>query len=153
MSPTRIGAKGLDLIRRFEGFALVSYPDPGSHDGNPWTIGYGHASPDIHSGMRWTQRQCDNALAADLCRFEATVRDGIGDKPTTQDQFDSFCSLCFNIGPAAFKSSTLLKMHKAGRTMEAADQFLRWNRNAGKVMQGLTNRRQAERALYLGTDK
>lgn len=31
----------------------------------------------------------------------------------------------------------------------AADEFLRWNKAGGKVLNGLTRRREAERALFL----
>ncbi|MGC6204762.1 glycoside hydrolase family protein [Citrobacter werkmanii] len=31
----------------------------------------------------------------------------------------------------------------------AADEFLRWNKAGGKVLNGLTRRREAERSLFL----
>ena len=58
-------------------------------------------------------------------------------------------SLTFNIGTIAFKNSTLLKKLNAGDRVGAADQFLVWNKAGGKVLQGLVNRRQAERAQFL----
>lgn len=33
--------------------------------GAPWTIGYGHAGPEVHQGLRWTQAQGDAALVSD----------------------------------------------------------------------------------------
>jgi lysozyme len=44
--------------------------------------------------------------------------------------------------------STLLRLHKRGDYAGAKDQFARWNKNDGKVMNGLTRRRAAEAALY-----
>ncbi|MGI1239453.1 glycoside hydrolase family protein [Klebsiella quasipneumoniae subsp. similipneumoniae] len=37
----------------------------------------------------------------------------------------------------------------AGDVKGAADAFLSWNRSGGKVMAGLTNRRKAEREVFL----
>lgn len=66
--------------------------------------------------------------------------------PTTQNQFDALVSFHYNTG-AIFKA-TLTKLHKAGKFVEAAAEFLRWNKAGGKVMPGLTRRRQAESDLY-----
>ena len=148
VNPTRIGPNGLALIRKWEGLALKAYPDPGSHDGNPWTIGYGCTGSNIKKGLVWTEQQCEAELAGRLCAYEAAVRDGVGTKPTTQNQFDAMVALCFNIGIAAFKASTVLRKHNAADYMAAAAAFGMWDKNAGRVMRGLVNRRAAEAALY-----
>jgi lysozyme len=46
-------------------------------------------------------------------------------------------------------TSTLLRKLNAGDYAGAADEFLRWNKAGGKVLNGLTRRREAERALFL----
>ncbi|EBY2991617.1 lysozyme, partial [Salmonella enterica subsp. enterica serovar Typhimurium] len=46
-------------------------------------------------------------------------------------------------------SSTLLRKLNSGDYAGAADEFLRWNKAGGKVLNGLTRRREAERALFL----
>ena len=43
----------------------------------------------------------------------------------------------------------VLRELNAGNDMSAAQGFLLWNRAAGKVMTGLTNRRKDEMALFL----
>jgi lysozyme len=40
----------------------------------------------------------------------------------------------------------------AGERAQAGDAFLMWNKAAGKVMKGLTRRREAERHLFLTGD-
>lgn len=72
---------------------------------------------------------------------------------TTQNQFDAMVSLCYNIGPANFATSSVAKLHNAGNHSAAADAFLKWNKGRvrGKltVLEGLNRRRHAERKLYL----
>lgn len=70
----------------------------------------------------------------------------------SQSQFDALVSFAYNVGIGAFRSSTLLRKLNAGDYQGAADQFLLWDKNDGKVMRGLTRRRQAERALFLSVD-
>jgi len=150
----QIGSDGIALIKRFEGCAKAlgngsfdAYPDPGT-GGDPWTIGWGSTGPDIHKGLVWTQAQCDARLEADLQHFSAKVAAMV--PSATQHQFDALTSFAYNLGPGNLASSTLLKKHKAGDFAGAANEFLRWNRAAGRVLPGLTKRRAAERLLYLG---
>lgn len=143
-----ISPKGIALIHSFEQCKLAAYPDPGSKDGNPWTIGWGSTGADIRRGTVWTQEQADARFARDIADFSAKVWNLVKDVPTTQSQFDSFCSLAYNIGIGAFSKSTVLRKHKAGDHTGAARAFLMWNKNNGAVMRGLTRRRLAESELY-----
>jgi len=147
-SPRHVSNNCISLIKRFEGCVLGAYPDPGT-GGDPWTIGWGTTGPDIHKGLIWTQEQANERLASDVAKFAARVDQLIGDASTTQSEFDALVCLAYNIGLGNFGSSTLLKLHKAGRVQEAAQQFVRWNKAAGKIMRGLTRRREAESALYV----
>jgi GH24 family phage-related lysozyme (muramidase) len=147
-----LGARGLALIRRFEGCArrradglFEAYPDPGT-GGAPWTIGWGATGPDIGPGTVWTQAQCDARLAADLARHAAEVAKVIGPAATSQAQFDAMVSFHYNTG--AIARSTLGRLHRAGDQAGAAAQFARWNRAGGRVLAGLTRRRAAEETLY-----
>jgi GH24 family phage-related lysozyme (muramidase) len=139
---------GIALMHAFEGCRLSAYADPGSADGHPWTIGWGSTGPGISKGVVWTQQQADERFAADLAKFAAKVRDVLGGTATTQSQFDAMVSLAYNIGVGAFSKSTVLRKHKAGDYAGAKAAFLMWNKNDGKVMAGLTRRREAEAALY-----
>jgi len=136
------------LVKSFEGCVLNAYPDPATK-ADPWTVGFGHTGPEVKRGVVWTLAQAESALTADLARFGRIVANAIGTTPTSQHQFDAMTSLIFNIGPGNFLSSTLLRKHCARDYVGAAEQFLRWNKAAGKVMAGLTKRRAAERELYL----
>lgn len=149
-SGLRVNAKGLALMREFEGCKLNAYPDPGSADGDPWTIGWGSTGPGIHKGVTWTQAQADERHEADVAKFAAGVERLLDGVPTTEDQFSAMVALAYNIGLSAFGSSTVLRKHKALDHEGAAAAFGLWIKNAGKVMNGLVRRRKAEAALYLG---
>lgn len=144
-----ISKSGLDLIKSFEGCKLSAYPDPAT-GGDPWTIGFGTTGPGIVKGLTWTQAQADRAIAVDVSKFSDGVTNLIGAAPTTQGQFDAMVSLAYNVGLGNLRESTLMRMHKDGDYAGAAGQFLRWNRAAGKIMDGLTRRREAEAKMYRG---
>lgn len=137
------------LIKHFEGCRLKAYPDPGSADGKPWTIGYGHTGRDVVKGLRWTQAQADAALAQDVARFAGEV-EGLIKVSVTQSQLDALVSFAYNVGLGALAGSTLLRLLNTHDHDGASRQFARWNKNSGQVMRGLTRRRAAESALFLG---
>lgn len=147
----KISRAGIELIKKFEGIRLDAYPDPGT-GGEPFTIGYGITSAaglgEIRKGMTITQAQADEWLVAALVKYEAAVLRHLKRVPS-QAQFDAMTSLCFNIGESAFSKSTVVKKFNAGDIEGAANAFANWRMAGGKVMQGLVNRRAAERALFL----
>lgn len=147
----RTSASGRAAITRHEGLRLTAYPDPAT-GGEPWTIGVGHTSragpPKVTKGMKITRAQADEILSRDLATFEAAVSKAVK-VPLNQNEFDALVSLAFNIGAGAFAKSTLVKKLNAGDRAGAATAFLSWNKAAGKVMKGLTKRREDERRLFL----
>ena len=84
----------------------------------------------------------------DLIEFEHTVNSSVK-VPLNQNQFDALVSLAYNIGSNAFKSSTLVKKLNTNDYQGAADQFNVWVNAGGKRMQGLVNRRDKEKLLFL----
>lgn len=152
-----ISSRGISLMHQFESCRLTAYPDPGSANGEPWTIGWGSTGPGIHKGVVWTQAQCDERFARDLVKFEIGVNTLLAGHPTTQGQFDALVSFAYNVGldldedtkAEGLGDSTLLRKHLAGDYSGAAAEFAKWNKNDGAVMKGLTRRRAAEAALYL----
>jgi lysozyme len=143
----KLSQKGIELIKQFEGYSSKAYPDPAT-GGAPWTIGYG-TTKGVKPGMVITAQQAEKMLRDDVAKFESGVSSLIT-APTTQGQFDAMVSLAYNIGLGNFGKSTLLKKHNARCYTCAADQFRVWNRANGKVMNGLTKRRAAEREVYMG---
>lgn len=142
----KLSQRGIDLIKQFEGYSSKAYPDPAT-GGAPWTIGYG-TTKGVKPGMIITAEQAEKMLRDDVAKFESGVS-SLVTTPTTQGQFDAMVSLAYNIGLGNFGKSTLLKKHNARCYTCAADQFRVWNRANGKVMNGLTKRRAAERQVYM----
>jgi lysozyme len=68
--------------------------------------------------------------------------------PCTQNQFDALVDFVFNVGPAQFLTSHILRYHLAGEYEKAAAEFPKWKFDNGKVIAGLVTRRQKERDLY-----
>jgi lysozyme len=140
----KINEKGLALVKRFEGLRLEAYRCPAG----VLTIGYGSTGPHVKQGMCITEEEAEALLRKDLSRFESGVWQIAG--AATGDQFSAMVSLAFNIGLGAFATSTLVKRHKAGNHVGAANAFLMWNRAGKQILQGLIRRRESERKLYLG---
>jgi len=145
-----ISDAAIESMKESEGLRLTAYPDPGSRDGHPWTIGYGSTGPDIRKGVVWTKDQAHARFVADVRRFEDQVEKVLKGAATTQGQFDALVHFAYNIGTRALSKSTLMRLHKAGNFDKAALEFARWNKNDGKVMAGLTKRRAEEAAMYRG---
>lgn len=147
-----VSKAGIDLIHSFESFQQLAYRDPGSKDGLPITIGWGSTRDEqgkpIRLGDVWTRERADARFADDLADFTADVLKAVAPAPVTQGQLDALVSFAYNVGIDAFRSSTLLKMHKAGDYAGAKAQFARWCKNDGQTLKGLVRRRAAEAALY-----
>lgn len=142
----KLSQRGIDLIKQFEGYSSKAYPDPAT-GGAPWTIGHG-TTQGVKPGMIITAEQAEKMLRDDVAKFESGVS-ALLKVPTTQGQFDAMVSLAYNIGLGNFGKSTLLRKHNEKCYSCAAGQFPAWNRAAGKVMNGLTRRRNAERDVYM----
>lgn len=135
--------RGIKAIEGYEGVRLNAYLD----SVNVPTIGVGHTLG-VKMGDQITKEQAEEFLRADLEDAEYAVNKYVL-MPINQNQFDALVSFVFNLGSGAFKGSTLLKRLNAGLYQEAANEFLKWNRAGGVVLQGLVNRRAAERTMFL----
>jgi lysozyme len=158
----RVSPAGIALIHSFEDLRLAAYPDPGSKNGKPWTIGWGsttdEAGKPILPGTIWSKERCDARFAQSIAAFEGGVTRLIGSAPTSQAQFDALVSFAYNCGldededtiAEGLGDSTLLKKHNAGDYAGAAAAFASWVYNDGRKMAGLERRRAAEARHYQG---
>ena len=140
----------IDHVKRWEGLKLTAYPDPGSRDGHPWTVGHGHTSDGhmkVYRGLTITVAQAEAALEYDLNEVAAAI-DEVVKVELSDNQFGALVSFAFNVGVGAFKKSTLLKKLNQGLYEAVPAELARWNKNDGKVMKGLVNRRAAEAGLW-----
>ena len=138
--------RGIKFVAGFEGLSLVAYPDPGT-GAQPYTIGFG-STVGVQKGDTITLEEAYDLLEQDVMHAEDVVNERVK-VPLNQGEFDSLVSFVFNCGEGNFRKSTLLKLLNQMQYQQAAEQFVRWNRAGGQVMNGLTRRRQAERDLFL----
>lgn len=149
MKATKLSLKGFELIKRFEGLSLKPYICPA---GIP-TIGYGNTY--YPNGKKVTlkdepitQSIADKLLESLLPPYEKAV-DSFCRDDISQSQFDALCSFAYNVGIGNLQKSTLIKKVNTNPSDPTIkDEFLKWNKGAGKVLAGLNKRRQAESDLY-----
>lgn len=115
------------------------------------TIGYGHTEG-VKLGDRTTPERALRLLSEETLVIERKLRECIGDVPLYSSEWDAYVSLAYNIGTGAFCSSTLVKLlkEKPPKYEEACKQILRWDKQKGKVLKGLTRRRESEYKLCMG---
>lgn len=140
----RISDKGIQLIKRFEGCRLTAYKAVPTE--KMYTIGYGHYGVD--SGTVITQAQADMYLKIDLEKFDNYVNKYVT-VPITQGMHDALVSFAFNCGAGSLKKSTLLKKLNQRDYIGAADEFCKWNKCNGQILNGLVRRRRAEKERFL----
>ena len=136
--------EGIALLKHFEGCKLNAYQD----SVGVWTIGYGHTKG-VERGMKISQEEAESMLQQEL---EHEYEDYISDidQHLTQCQFDALVCWVYNLGPTNLRSSTMLKEIIAGNMDLVPFQMKRWDKAGGKVLLGLTRRRNAEALLFKG---
>jgi lysozyme len=140
----KINDSGLALVKEFEGLKLVAYWD---NIGNVWTIGYGHTGG-VTRGLVITPAQADAFLQNDLEHAGIYVSRYV-ETDLTPNQFAALCSLVFNVGPSTLIGTNFIRNINDCDWEAAANGFLLFCHGGGKVVQGLLNRREAERKLFL----
>lgn len=142
------------LCKPFEGYArrlpngdCHAYPDPGT-GAQPWTIGWGSTGPEVKHDTVWTMQQAEESLDNHLLHFCAGV---LKLSPTLSQEpprrLAAIISFAYNCGLRNYRISTLKKRVDAKEWGGAAIEILKWNKAAGRVLAGLTRRRQAEARL------
>ena len=144
----KLNEAGIDLMHEFEGCKLTAYLCPA----NIPTIGWGNTFYEdgrkIKLGDKITQDRADQLFLSVAEDFAKRVRTLLT-KKISENQFSAIVSFAYNVGIANLRKSTLLKkvnVNPSDATIK--DEFLKWNKAGGKVLAGLTRRRQAESDLY-----
>jgi lysozyme len=156
----KVSAKALEVIRHHEGVRTKPYQCPALL----WTIGVGHVIDPNHARVPLAERKAlpipdgwnrtitmgevDDILKRDLANFERGV-ERYCPVPLTQGQFDSLVSFSFNVGLGTLQRSTLRQKVLRGDMEGAAEELLKYTIGGGKVLKGLVNRRNDERAMFL----
>lgn len=135
----RTSQTGIDLVKKFEGCRLDAYKCPAG----VWTIGYGHTAG-VTAGQKISTTQAESYLRADLEKFEKLVAKYDNIYRWTQNEFDAMVSFAYNLG-----SIDKLTANGTRSKTVIAEKILLYNKASGKVLAGLTKRRQAEQELFL----
>ena len=120
------------------------------------TIGFGatttQSGAPVQMGQHTDPLRALIKLNADVTATQNTLHSCIGSVPLYQYEWDAYLSLAYNIGADAFCRSTAAHIlhHSPPDYPAACAQILRWNKQAGKVLPGLVNRRRAEYELCMG---
>lgn len=148
----QLSEKGLNLIKKAEGFVDHIYKDAGGH----YSIGYGtylQHRPELYEkykdGRKITEEEASKLLWEHVSSIAIPTIKSCVKVPLNQNQFDALVCLCYNIGTGAFARSTLVKKLNEGDYQGAADEFLSWNKVNKQPHPFLTNRRKEERELFL----
>ena len=139
----KISEKGLQLIKKFEGFRSEAY----YCTSGVLTIGYGHTQG-VEENDTCTMEEATEFLKKDVEKAERTINDLVKCE-LNQNQFDALVSFVYNIGRENFRRSSMLKFLNSNHYPLSSGQFDRWIHSRGKVVQGLVKRRAAEKALFL----
>jgi lysozyme len=142
-----ISDKGLSLISGFESFSARPYHGDADKP-TILTIGYGHVIKTGEIFTKFTQEQAFELLRKDCKIAEKCINEYLG-IPLNQNQFDALVSFVFNVGCNAFKYSTMLFLLNNKHLDDAADEFGKWIYANGVKVNGLVNRREKERELFL----
>ena len=142
-----ISKAGLDLIKQFEGCPLSAYRD----SVGVITIGWGTTNSDyditgtkIYMGMTITQAQADDWLYKSVSnKYVPKVMKYDAIYHWNQNQLDALTSFAYNIG-----SIDQLVNYGKRSVLEIGNKMLAYNKAGGKVLAGLTRRREAEKALF-----
>lgn len=133
-----------NLIKNWEELRLKSYkPTPN----DVWTIGWGHTK-NVLPNQTISEEEAEAFFKEDTAWVEDFIKKYIK-VPLSQNQYDAVASWVFNIGAGNAKTSTLIRKLNAKDYEGAAHEFPRWNKQKGKVLNGLTKRRAEEMQYFL----
>jgi lysozyme len=145
----KLDTNGYLLITKFEGFSAVPYLCSAGVS----TIGYG--STFYTDGVKVTMKDSKISETQALVMFKI-IADEFATKvlkllkqDVNQNQFNSLVSFAYNCGVTNFAKSTLLKKVNINADDPAIRyEFLKWNKAKGKIIVGLTRRRNEEARIY-----
>jgi len=157
----KVSEAAIRIIKHHEGVRLRPYRCPALL----WTVGVGHVIDPSHIGVKYEDRkslpippgwdrvlsmgEVDALLAQDLAKFERGVARLCPGSVNHQGQFDALVSFAFNVGLGNLQRSSLRMKINRGDLEDAAEEFMKWTKAAGRVLPGLVKRRKDERAMYL----
>jgi len=140
------------IIKAFEGCKLTAYKCPAG----VWTIGWGATTVNgapVREGDKISQALADELLRAEILRIAAELHQVISASAKWGgNQQAALISWAYNVGLGSVKDSTLrrrINANEAG-TVVIPQELPKWDKANGQPLAGLTRRRAAEVALFMG---
>ena len=154
-----------EMAKPFESCSLAAYWDCAGFPTNGWgnllsrvtkkmimkQFGFTSKEADEWLHTTWPDISQDEADA----KFDINVNKAFASVvrlvkiPLSDEQLGALIDFAFNVGGGKLQASTLLRCVNRGEFLEAADQFLRWNKAGGIIQRGLVRRCKARRELFL----
>lgn len=143
-----LSAAGFVGILSHESYSPKAYiPVPGDVP----TLGYG-TTQGVKLGQTITPTKAIQRAESDISKFEGAIKKCVK-VPLYQYEYDAYMDLAYNIGTGAFCRSSIVKDLNTKNYSTACKDILKYNKQGGKVLPGLTSRRQEEYTQCMHLDK
>lgn len=152
----------IDSLKDFEGFRHDAYTPKGEPASDYLTIGYGTRLPRAKAIALSPIDKADatlllNQSLSNIVKFVRSSLQSV-DYPLSDAQFTALVDFCYNCGTGAYQRSTLYKLlssvrftaedlrahprdeYVSAKVEAICNEFMRWTRSGGKVLQGLVTR-------------
>jgi len=139
----RTSKAGLEIIGNAESCVREPYYCPA----NVLTVGIG-STGNIQQKV-YSDEEIAKRWAGDIKTAERCVNRYANGFHLPQSVFDAVTSITFNCGCSNMRKSMMYKHLNNGDYKAACNEFPRWNKAGGKVLNGLVIRREKEKALCL----
>lgn len=110
------------------------------------TVCYGDTEVEMR---RYTKAECQELLGERLADYAAPVLARNPELKGRDAQIVAATSLAYNIGVGNYHKSRVARYFSEGKWVSACNAFRSWVYAGGKRVQGLANRREAERRICL----
>jgi len=145
----KLNSEAYKLITKHEGLVLKPYLCPAKVP----TIGYGNTYYEDGKKVTLLDQPITKERAFEMFkeiadRFAKAVSQSVT-SDINQNQFNALVSFAYNVGVANFKKSTLLKLVNANpNDPNIKNEFMKWKKANGVVLNGLIKRRNDESNYY-----
>lgn len=132
----------INLIKEFENYKFKPYKLAGEEY---YTVGYGHYGADVNPNKKYTKKEVEVLLYADVQRFMTGVLRYDKLYHFNQNELDALVSFAYNVGSIDGLTA------KGSRSRKDIAYFMRKyvKGSNGVTLEGLVKRREKERELFL----
>lgn len=115
------------------------------------TVCTGHTDPDVVVNKIYSNGECQALTVQDAKKAAIGVLKVSPHLAWHPMQLAAAISLAFNVGTGTYATSSVARLFNSGDFYGACQAFTLYKYAGGKVVQGLVNRREAEKKICLST--